>query len=235
MLSNIKLIVLYKQGIKMKKPALFIGLLFLSTHVIFSQGRRNLPPNPPASIIEKSSSADAGGTPGLALDVRLGGGIGIPIGALSAVGSDLGGGGHVDAELRLPFALGPLEVKAGLSFGVFGFGITDASISMLPVLAYGIVAYPISKIGLTPYAAIGGGGNATVWGLISDPSLTGESFDGTLAFRLGAAYALPPVPKLSIIFDLSYIIVFEQDLSGNPNNGEMFNIELGVSYRILGK
>jgi hypothetical protein len=216
----------------MKKVVLLIVIFLSINQTVFSQAARQTPPAKPVVTNEKGASESA--KPDLALDIRLAGGLGVPLGVLSDMNSDVGGGGHFDAELRLPFALGPLEVKVGLSAGFFGFGLTsaDASISMVPILGFGIVAYPIKKIGLTPYLAIGGGGNATSW---SAGSGSGESFDGTLAFRLGAGYAIPSLPKLSIILDVSYLIVFEEDSAGQPYNGEMLNIELGVSYRLLGK
>ena len=179
----------------------------------------------------------------IAFDVRLVGGLAVPMGALSTLGLEVGGGGHLDAELKLPFMLGPMQMKVALSVGFYGMGLKpdlttntfNASISLVPILGYAIIAFPIKSISLTPYIGIGGGGNASGASITggSKPSLS--SFDGTLAFRLGAGYALPPLPRLSILLNLDYLIIFEQDLSGKPNNAQMLDIELGVSYRLIGK
>lgn len=175
----------------------------------------------------------------LSLDIRLMGGIGLPMGSLSTAGLGLGGGGHLDVELKFPFSLGSLQLKAGIMGGYYGLGIASnankisASVSVIPILGYGALAFPINSTGLTPYLGVGGGGSSISFQPTGAGAKALSSFDGTLGFRLGAGYALPPLPKLSVNLNLNYLIIFEVDNNNKPNNGQIFNVELGVSYKML--
>jgi hypothetical protein len=223
--------------------ALLLITVFFGAQVVTTQAQQGQVKQPVKTRVdEKGVAADEKKTSasGIALDVRLAGGIGLPMGSLSAVGLGLGGGGHLGVDFKLPFALGPVELMVGAQGGFYGLGLASsngaltASVTLMPFLGFAMVTYPIKNIGITPFLGLGGGATMVGASVSGSSSTSLSSLDATMAFRAGASYMIPGVPKLSVLLNLSYLMIFEADLAGNPNNAQLLGIELGVSYRILG-
>jgi len=222
------------------KPAIFIVSTLIFSQLAFAQAQKQGAAKP--KVDEKSAAIDdkKPSGPGIALDVRLGGGIALPMGSFSDVGLGLGAGGHLGVDVKMPFALGPMDLLAGAQAGFFGLGLASAtttvqaSVSVMPLLVFATFAYPIKDPGITIFLGLGGGASSIGASVSGATSANLSSFDATLAFRAGAAYKIPPMPKLSVLLNLSYLMIFEANLAGGPNNASLLGVELGVSYRLVG-
>lgn len=223
--------------------AFLLFTIFFGAPVVITQAQQGQVKQPAKTgVTEKGVTTDEkkSSAAGIALDVRLAGGIGLPMGSLSVVGLGLGGGGHLGVDFKLPLALGPVELMAGAQAGFYGLGLASskgaltASVTLMPFLGFAMVTYPIKNIGITPFLGVGGGATMVGANVSGTTAASLSSLDATMAFRVGASYMIPGVPKLSVLLNLSYLIIFEADLAGNPNNAQLMGIELGVSYRILG-
>jgi hypothetical protein len=140
-----------------------------------------------------------------------------------------------DIAIRLAFLQRKrLELRTGASFGFSGFSnkpeMRDATLSMIPVLAYSQLGYIIknSKIGIIkPYFHLGMGFSMTSQSSTdsSGKNVEDSSMDGLVSAGLGTGLELKQVKKVEFLLDFRYLMAFETSSQG------FFVIALGVGYK----
>ncbi|MDH5718997.1 MAG: hypothetical protein OEZ13_00095 [Spirochaetia bacterium] len=175
----------------------------------------------------------------------------IPMGTLGdSISTGFGFGLHADVLFPLSFlkALN-LELRTGLFFAYSSFsgnvdltieGTTDTvpyamAASIMPLIVYANVGFPMKALGLTPYGSIGTGVTFSSAHKTVDPDseslvieedrdVKASSVDGAFNAAAGVLYSNPALPYLDLGVQLRYIVSV-QKLSGH-----FFQADVTVSY-----
>jgi opacity protein-like surface antigen len=160
-------------------------------------------------------------------------GMSFPVGELGGL-IKVGFAGNIFSDLAVPISFlksRGLYLRSGLSIGYAPFGSAvseyDAKISLLPLLAYAELAYPL-QVGIKPFVRFGTGGTfSSLKDKSENPGASDESsFDYTLALGAGASYQHRAIPRVEFLLNLGYMILFEEV------NGNFINISIGACYHL---
>lgn len=156
-------------------------------------------------------------------------GLTFPAGDVGSV-MKAGFGGSVFVDISIPLSFlskSGLVLRSGVSLGYTSVGSEntsfDARVSIVPIVAYVDLGYPL-KFGLVPSFRVGFGGSSVS---LKDKSGGGNdlsSFDATL--QIGAAFAYKPFEQIEFLLNTGYAILFEEV------NGNFFYLSLGAAYRL---
>jgi opacity protein-like surface antigen len=223
------------KGKAMKKRIFLIAfILFLcAAHLFYGAEKKDIGAagKPKEKVVQKSDKAPfkerfqprIGILPGFA----------VPVGDVGPV-LNTGFSGSVFGDFSLPISFlkkSGLVLRGGVSFGYAPFNSSESSaeakVSLVPILVYTEVSYPL-KFGLSPLVHIGVGGSIAN---LKDESGSANpadesSFDGTFQIAAGAGYSLKSLPQLEFLLNIGLLSVFEEV------NGNFFYTVAGVSYKL---
>lgn len=159
-------------------------------------------------------------------------GFSMPIGDIAAVLSP-GYGASLLMDIRIP--LTRLErkgfyLRANISTKILYFFSkdpdVDANVLLIPNLLGAEISYNL-KYGFRPFFSLGAGFSFAI--LSGESPKTGavqkSSFDGSIMPRLGIGYTNQSIPRIELLLDFGYLLVFEKQ------SGSFINFSFGISYR----
>jgi|GEM_PF-3185029 len=160
-------------------------------------------------------------------------GMSFPVGELGGL-IKVGFAGNIFGDLAVPISFlnsRGLYFRSGLSIGYAPFSSAvseyEAKISLLHILAYAELSYPL-QVGIKPFIRFETGGTfSSLKDKSENPGASDESsFDYTLAIGAGASYQHRAIPRVEFLLNLGYIILFEEV------NGNFINISIGACYQL---